>query len=260
MTRGMQIPEMGAEMLLNYLYPELQEQWIAYHDGTFYRNYSRDVLHVNKDGARVHLSRDGILALLPQGLISPEDELKTGDVQEKHNDLEWNKKLLSQAFLPFDSLAFRRQLRIEREVSQLLNDKLRFLLKTYFGYDWDAEQNPYVREMAPLLLYVRQRRGDFGLVKNLLSSLFCCPVKMVERRYSEQDSTQNWLPEVRYELLIPGLSPEAFRALWESVQGLQDFLAQWLIPMEVRLQIVIKQHQAPGALGGEWVLDYNTEL
>ena len=251
---------MSAEMLLNYLYPELEQQWIAYHDGTFYRNYSRDILALRQEDKRVRLSRDGILSLLPQGVISPEDQLRSGDVHEKHADLAWQQKLLSEAFLPFDSMAFRRQLQIERKVSELLNDKLTYLLKTYFGLDLEAQGNPYVREMAVLLLYIRNRRGDFGLIKNVLHSLFHCDVTLEERRYSEKDSTQCWLPMMRYQLLIPGLSAQDYRTLHAQVTELQDFLTEWFVPMEVRLEILIKQHHDPSMLGSGWILDYNTEL
>ena len=68
-----QISEISAEMLLGRLYPELEDRWTAHHDGTFYRNYSRDVMEVEPEIAEVWLSRDSILGLLPQGLISTEE-------------------------------------------------------------------------------------------------------------------------------------------------------------------------------------------
>ena len=258
--RTEQIPQISAEMLLNLLYPELEERWMARHDGTFYRNYSQDVLELSPEENSVRLSRDSILGLLPQGLLSPEDELRSGDIQEKHKALEWQQKLLSEAFLPFDSLNFRRKLRMERQVSELLNGKLEYLLKTYFGFDLAAETNPYVREVAVLLPYIRHRRADFGLVRNLLSSLFNCPVAQLERRWSQVDSTLCWLPVLRFELLIPGLSAQAYRDLSQQLQPLTDFLAEWFMPMDLRLEIVIKQHGEPRQLDSQWTLDYNTEL
>ena len=110
MDLNQQIPEISAEMLLNFLYPELEEKWIAHHDGAFYRNYSRDVLSVEPEEEQVSLSRDGLLRLLPQGLLSPEGELRTGDPDERHDEIQQRLKVLSEAFLPFDSFAFRRRL------------------------------------------------------------------------------------------------------------------------------------------------------
>ena len=254
------IHEISAELLLNLLYPELENQWVAHHDGTFYRNYNRDVLELDADGGRVRLSRDSILGLLPQGVISPEDELRKGNIPEKHKELEHHQKLLAEAFLPFDSLLFRRQLELERNVSELLDSKLAYVLKTYFGFDLEAETNPYVREAAMLLPYVRHRRGDFGLLKNLLQNLFRCPVNQLERRYSQTDSTLCWLPVMRYELLIPGLSAQDYRNLAEQLNPLTDFLSEWFVPADVRLEILVKQHGEPRQLDSQWTLDYNTEL
>lgn len=255
-----QIPEIGAELLLNYLYPELEDRWIAHHDGTFYRNYNRDVMEISPDETTVWMSRDGFLELLPQGLISREDELKTSDWQERFKELEQQRRILSAAFLPFDSFAFRRRLKLERSVSALLNDKLTYVLKTYFGFDLEAEKNQYVREFAVLLPYVRRMRGDFGFIRNLLAAVFHCDVTMQERRYSETDSTAQWLPVVRYELLVPGLSGQEFQAMNREIEPLTAFLSEWFMPMEVRLEILVKQHSVSPQVNRGLTLDYNTEL
>ena len=77
------ISQISAEMLLNYLYPELGEKWIVRSAGTFYRNYNNDHLSVYEDTEEVVLARDGFLKLLPEALISDENELKGGHVSEK---------------------------------------------------------------------------------------------------------------------------------------------------------------------------------
>lgn len=255
-----QIPEISAEMLLGCLYPELEDRWIAHHDGTFYRNYSRDVMEVDPESGTVWLSRDGFLDLLPQGLLSMEDELRQGDRLEKHKELELQRKRLSEAFLPLDTFAFRRQLRAERTVSALLDDKLTWLLKTYFGFNLASEKNPYVREFAVLLPYVRRWRGDFGLLRNLLSAVFQCRVDFHERRYSQTDSTRQWIPEVRYELLLPDLGANAVQSLYYELEPLKAFLSEWFIPLEVHLDIVIRHHGATPPVDRHLTLDYNTEL
>lgn len=260
MSYNVHIPEIGAEMLLNYLYPELEDQWTVRQEGTFYRNYNRDVLSLDPDTASVRLSRDGLLGLLPQGLLSQEEDLLSGDRKEKHKELEQHLKLLSEAFLPFDTFNFRRRLKVERSVSELLNGKLEWLLKSYFGFDLAAESNPYVKEVAVLLPYISRRRGDFGLIRNVLESLFHCPVNMQERRYSQLDSTRCWLPLIRYELLIPGLQAQEYRDLSAAIEPLTDFMAQWFMPMEIKLEIMVRQHGVAPAMGAPLTLDYNTEL
>ena len=260
MNLNQHIPEISAEMLLNFLYPDLEEKWIAHHDGTFYRNYNRDVLSVNPDEAQVWLSRDSLLRLLPQGLFSPEEELKKGDIVEKHDEIQQRIKLLSEAFLPFDTFSFRRHLKAERNVEELLDGWLSFLLKTYYGIDPDAVRNPYIRSLAVLLPGIRRWRGDFDLLRSLLAAVFHCEVTLQERRYSETDSTRVWIPEVRYELLVPGLSAKEFKILQADILPVRDFLAEWFMPMEVRLEIVAKHHHAAAGVGEQLILGYNTEI
>ena len=255
-----QIPDIGAEMLLNYLYPELEERWTARLEGTFYRNYSPDILSLDPETAEVSLSRDGMLKLLPQGLLSQEGDLRKGGKKSSHKDLEYRLKVLSEAFLPIDSFSFRRRMRAERSVSELVGGKLEYLLKTYYGYDLAAETNPYVREFAVLLPGIRRIRGDFGLIRQLLAGVFHCEVKLYGRRYSDTDNTRQWLPGIRYELLMPGLSAEEVQGLYRDIQPLSDFLTEWFLPAELHLEIVIRHYSAEHRTDRALTLDYNTEL
>ena len=259
MTLKNDISEIRAEVLLNYLYPELEDKWMAHYDGAFYRNYNRDALYINADTAEVSLARDGFLRLLPQGLLTSNDELRKGNNSGSAEELEWRMHLLSEAFVPFDSYVFHNKLNIERQVSELLNDKLAYVLLEYFGYDIKQETNPLVRDAAVLLPYVSSWRGDFGFIKNLLKSLVGCDVRMTEGRYSHLDTTVCWLPKVRYELLIPGLTPEEYRQRNEELQPLRDFLCEWFIPFDVACEILIKDCNATLSKSGRLTLGYNTE-
>ena len=120
------ISQISAEMLLNYLFPELREKWTARYAGTFYRNYNNDHLSVYEDTAEVVLARDGFLKLLPEALLSDENELRGDNFAEKYHKLERRKKLFSEAFLPFDTFAFKQKLRIEQQTSELLQAKLTY--------------------------------------------------------------------------------------------------------------------------------------
>jgi len=254
------ISQISAEMLLNYLYPELQDKWIARHAGTFYRNYNNDHLTVSEQYNTVELARDGFLKLLPEGMLSDENELKGKDFLGKYNRLQQRRRLFLEAFLPFDTFAFRQRLHIERKVSELLDIKLDYVLRHIFGYDLTAETNPYVREIAVLLPYVSKMRADFSSIAKLLGNLFGCKTKLKIGRYSHIDSTRYWIPRVEYQLLIPHLSAADFQQLQTDIQPLQQFLAEWLMPAEVHCTITIKHHLQPQEAGNGLLLDYNTEL
>ena len=68
--------QVRAELLLNYLYPELEKEWMVQCKGTFFRNYSQDVLSLYEDEKKVSLARDGFLRLLPEGLLTKEEDLQ----------------------------------------------------------------------------------------------------------------------------------------------------------------------------------------
>ena len=72
MTIQNDIQGLRAEVLLNYLYPELMQRWVANCKGTFYRNYNEDAIRIDGEEGWVTLARDGMLKLLPQGLIATE--------------------------------------------------------------------------------------------------------------------------------------------------------------------------------------------
>lgn len=254
------IPEIGAEMLLNYLYPDMTNEWIVSNKGSFYRNYSDDIMSLYLNERQVELSRDGFLKLLPEGVLANEDEFKKVDVAEKFKIMKRREHLLNEAFLPFDTFNFRYFMQVESQIADLLNTKLEYILKHYFDFDLEAEKNPYVRRVAVLLPFAKQWRGDFAMIRKLLAGLFGCEVDMRHGRYSFSDTTRCRLPLVRYDLLIDGLEAESFRELYSQLVPLNDFITEWFMPMEVVCQIKIKEYHQPQQVNTRLVLDYNSEL
>ena len=254
------ISEIKAEVLLNYLYPELSDKWTARMAGAFYRNYNQDAIDIYPDEATVSLSRDGFVKLLPQGLVTRDNDLKGEDSTAKLEELQARIHLLNEAFLPFDTYAFLKKVEMERQASEMLQKKLDFLLKEYFGFDLEQETNKLVRKVAVLLPYIGQLRGDFGFIRNLLKAIIHCDVEMTIGRYSHLDTTICWLPKVRYELLIGGLTPAQYRELRAQIEPLCNFIREWLVPFDVKCEILIKEHSAAKIISDRTTLDYNTEL
>lgn len=254
------IPEIRAELLLNFFYPEAVNQWTAQNEGSFFRNYNSDLFAFDDETMLVETARDSFTKLLPQGLITQEHDLKGENLSEKFKKLELKLRLLRETFKPIDTFRFRDSVYIEHQADALLQDKLSYILKAYFDVDYDKIENPYVREAAILLPYVRRRRGDFGFIANLLQTLFKCKVNMKISRYSDSDTTQCWLPMVRYDLVIPGLTPEEYREKDNDIEPLREFLCEWLIPAEVWCRIVIKDLDAPQQINSRLTLGYNTEV
>ena len=255
------ISQISAEMLLNYLYPEMAEEWIPDNKGTFYRNYNRDILALYPEEKRVELSRDSFLKLLPQGVLAQENDLRGAkDVIAKSKELEHRIHILNEAFLPFDTLHFRRTIRIEQQIADLVRDKVGYILKTYYDFDITEETNPYVKAMAMLLPYAKRWRGDFPMLRNAMEILFGCPVRMSKGRYSYTDSTLGWLPYIRFELQIPDLDVKGYQTTNNELKYFADFVAEWFIPAEMVCQIKIKEHGIAQLVNSRLMLDYNTEL
>ena len=211
MIKKNKIPEIRAEVLLNYLHPEAEKEWIARDEGTFYRNYNYDLLSVEDETKEVVMARDGYLKMLPQGVLTLHDDMKGEDSAEKFKAVKRRMRMLGEAFLPIDTFFFRQSLTMERQVAELLEDRVPYVLRTYFNYDIDKEESPLVKKAALLLPYVSKHRGDFSFVSMLLGALMHCAVEILHGRYSQTDTTRQWLPKVRFELLIPDLSPEEYR-------------------------------------------------
>lgn len=248
------LSEISAEMLVNYLYPDLSDRWIVQAEGTFYRNYNSDLLAYDDEAAVVQLSRDSFCQLLPQGLLYRAAE--RGKVNSEK--IMARKRLLMDLFQPFDTFAFRCRLNLEREVSSLLETRLQEILSRYFGFDLASEENHYIRETAVLLPFVSHLRGDLYFVRDLLSSLFRCDVQLTIGRYSETDNTRSWLPMARYEMIMPELSTEQYNRLMDDIHPLCNFVCEWFMPMETKCFIEIKWKDID--LPDVPVLNYNTHL
>ena len=59
---------------------------------------------------------------------------------------------------------------------------------------------------------------------------------------------------------MPDLTAEACREMYERIRPLAAFLEEWWMPMDLRLELVIRHHQVPAQVDGGMVLDYNVEL
>lgn len=161
-------------------------------------------------------------------------------------------------FRPVDTLAFRSRLHIEKQATQLLQERLTFVLKRYFDVDLDETTNPYIRQTAPLLLHVSQLRADFGFIRDLLEQLFDCDVEMKTGRYAWEEGAQYAQPAVEYRLIIPRLTREAYDELNQQIEPFREFLCEWFIPFDTKCTILIKDCNQPFVLGEGMMLNYNT--
>lgn len=249
--------EINAEMLLGYLYPETDWKWNVNCRGTFYRNYNDDCLSFDPDERILDLARDGFLKSLPGALF-----LDSGDSDENGEEKEFRVALVREAFAPFDSFDFAHGMALERAVASLLADKYDFILKTYFDFDLEKEEDPLVRQAAMMLPIIRRRRGSPQMVKLVLSSLLHCDVEVDTGHRECSGNPGQWLPKITCTLLIPGLSPEGLRAKVKELEPLSAFIRDRFVPFDVAFELRIRDCAMPqGAGPGQpQALDYNCQI
>ena len=88
--------EVSAEMLLGHLYPELELLWTVRHRGTFYRNYTADVMNLDEEELTIDIARDGLLKLLPPAILT--GDFNIDDKNEAYTTITTNKFVLRDAF------------------------------------------------------------------------------------------------------------------------------------------------------------------
>lgn len=243
------IKDIKAEFLLNYLYPELRHEWSTVMRGTFYRNYSDDIIRMDLDTNYLELSRDGFLQLLPSGLLSPEDERTSNE--KVHRRVE----LLKEAFAPIDTFRFNASMSIERHVADLLREEQTYMLWEFFDYDSDAETNDYCRQAATLLPYASRLRGDIHFVRNMIEAITSHEVRMKQTAWSDTDNSRYWMPKVRYDVMTDDLTPELYRRETEKLQPLAEMIKDRFMPFDMVVEIGIK-----GENKNRKVLNYNTHI
>lgn len=241
------IRDIGAEFFLNYMYPDYRKEWTVVTRGAFYRNYSDDILSLDADKKYVELSRDSFLTLLPDVLLSPEDE--KGQNEVKHRRLQ----LLQEAFAPIDSFQFRAGIKAEGKISELLDGMLHNILLNYFDYDIDAETNEYCRKVAPLLPYTSRLRGDIHFIRKLLSSLTGCKVNIRQTAWSDTDNSKCWMPKTYFDIVMEGLSPQQYCEEAARLQPLTDMITERFMPFDSIIEIGIKGHSDTNS-----IINYNT--
>ena len=252
--------EISAEMLLGYLYPELENRWIARFKGTFYRNYNNDTLSIDAQKAEVSLARDGFLKLLPQGLLTAEDELKGKDPLEHSEALQKRMEVLREATIPIDTFFFTRRLKIERQIAELLQEKNDFIIEKYFGIKITEDMDPYVKKAVYLLPGIKNYRGDMNFIRAVMESVLGCPVEMKRGRYSGTDNTVSWLPMVRYNVIVPGLDAEGYKQKVLEIKPFCNFLLEWFIPVDLMCIFRVKEKSGRCGTANGIVLDYNVDI
>ncbi len=255
MEQRAEISNVRAEMLLNYLYPELAESWRVENRGTFYRNYSEDILAYDPEEVRVDLSRDGLLRLLPPRMVSSSFLDSGKDIVSQSQREAQELRVLTELFTPLDSILFRLNMRAEVQASELFNGYEEYVLREYFGYDISTEENRYVLTMLPMLLYVAKLKVDYGTLSTILELIVGYKVSFEIKNYSQSDRVGVALLRVLFTIDVEGLSGEEYRVMNGELSPLFELIREWFVPFDHVCEFRVRDQ---GKVGD--TLSYNMRL
>lgn len=248
-----ELSNIKAEMLLNYLYPDLTERWRVEHKGVFYRNYSNDIMSYDAEQGSVQISRDGLLRLVPPRMIS---SILSGDeIRSESQKEQLDISLLEELFTPIDSVLFRLNMLAERQASQMLDGYEEYIIREHFGYDLHNESNKYLALMLRLLPYVSRLRVDYSTLTTILRRIIGAPVNFEQMNFTQSDRHGVVLMRVLFTIEIMGLSGEEYRTLCSELKPLFDLLREWFIAFDHVSEFRVRNHSERGD-----VLSYNTRL
>lgn len=234
--------EVSAEMLLGHLYPELELLWSVRHRGTFYRNYSADVMSLDEEEVTIDIARDGILKLLPPAMLTGDFELtKTNadgqgqkkDFKTRYEEMKKRLHILEEAFLPIDTCNFLGSLATERHIEDIMEVKVNELLKDYFNFDIAKEKDPLVANAALLLPLVASRRGDIRFVKRLIESVAGRKVRIRKSAYSDTDNSRYWMQKIDFDIVVDNLTEETYKQEDSRIRPLTEFLSTYFLPIDI---------------------------
>lgn len=252
-----------AEFAATQLYDGL-EGYSVRKTGAACKGYCPDLLTVEPRLQTAELSRNGLLRMLPEALFFQEDWLRSAtNYDEKKRRIETLKKQKSYYetyFEAFDTLFFRQEVAAQKAVDAAEENREAVYLKEIYGIDISRMRNPYLRELALLLL-------DVDTIKGNLPMLAFCARAILREKITYQISTvvkEEVSPmayrRVTFIIHVAGLTNEEYRERMEQYDEFFHFMEHWFLPYDCEMDYCIKDYRQRFVLGESLTLDYNTHL
>jgi len=125
-------------------------------------------------------------------------------------------------------------------VEEILSLKVSYILKEFYDFDLEAEQDEYVRKIALLLPFIARIRGIVGFAVKILENLTGHKVRHRYSTYGETDNTRCSTRKVFIDVLINGLTSETYGNEVKKWRPLFDFVIERFIPLDLMCEISIK--------------------
>lgn len=163
-----------------------EDEFVIAFESLFNRPYSRDILHTEledtvgfRDYLQLHVSRNGLHDLVPEGLFYQPEEIKYKDLDAALMAAEYQKnkkkeKEIRRFFMPFENAFFSELVHLEREETQLLEGMGSGILNEYFMEFWGISASipfEYITPLISLLPHATKITGNLPLIGQCLEKI-----------------------------------------------------------------------------------------
>lgn len=220
--------------------------------GTFYRNYSSDLIEYDRNTNTITLSQDGIYNLLPEGLFFNEDELKSSkNFKVSSARIKEKKKEINHFFQPFDTEYFKLSVALEKQINKLTEKGNEILLDLFFDTTAD-KKTQYAASLQQFLLpHSSHIKGNEHAIRNVLKSLLHAKkIELIETDYCNK----------RFIIHIPNLSKEEYVQKVKQISDIFEILEEYFLPFNINYDFRLKDREQKFILGEDLILDYNVNI
>lgn len=156
-------------------------------EGTFKRAYSKDVLQIErleaagKEGVKVHISREGLYDMLPEGLFHQAEQKPQKDTAEAVEESERyrkEEKAARQFFLPLEQEFYRQRVWLEHTELQTWLNSVRPESESIFLDFWGVDRKAFNPQQCSTLLTILPNLHE--VVGNMELTAFCLEKMILE--------------------------------------------------------------------------------
>jgi len=233
----------SAEFLLSTLCSNADEYTVSY-CGESRRTLFGELLNIDTAYNEAVVARDGMMQILPEGLLFGKEEIK--------DLVEYNKKkeALDEFFTQnFDNPVFHTGLKWEKKLSWLEENLSTLVLKELFDITLGSTANVEVKKLAQQIPVGQYIKGNIKMLSLVSQHILKHDVEVRESG-----------KQIIFTVLVDNLSATEY--LEEKKQLSQYFskLAEWFLPYDCQCSYEVKAHERHMKLGKKLILNYNTRL
>lgn len=170
-----------------------EDEFVVAFESLFNRPYSRDILYTgleeavgNRDFLQLHVSRNGLHDLVPEGLFYQPEDIKFRDfdaalMAAEHQKNKKKEKEIRRFFMPFENAFFSELVHLEREETQLLEGMGSGILNEYFMEFWGISgfiPSEYITPLISLLPHATKITGNIPLIGQCLEKILSEKVRI----------------------------------------------------------------------------------